>query len=627
VQYKALFTTATFSLTFPTDGTAFRVPQRPEDELPQHVKGSAFWKRHPDDPRRDAYFARYENHDFAIENIHGYWYNIYWSDPSGAYITRYDWQITKKEREIYGLGDWLLSDTFTTIRTSPVEEKLTTDPLSDEERTPTTESPEGSRHTHKSSPEISAILLAKDIEASLILGPSTSNIEEDAGPEQEIPDFLIKAPEPALFPSSSMTTIQTAMTASAATHPLTAPLKIGSATVATTVTQQPSQVQQSSGGGGGQPGGPPGGGQPGGGGGQPGGPPGGGQPGGGGGGPPAGGPAPAAAAAPAAPAPVNGRTLNGSPPQIFDGSRNKSDVFIQEFSLYQMINRNHDTMRVPYNRILMCLSYMKGPRINDWVMARATEFAEIMDAGGNPDDEVHWDNFKRMFLSAYTDTTKKEDAVQQLLNLRMQGDDLDNYVSAFEHLAQAAGWERDSQGTIFIFKRGLKQGLGRAIIERTHPHPVTFSDWIDAAHRQHAAYVETRATYGAPYNARAEDRNKWRKALGRSTRGQQRHRDPDAMDVDTTKVKPLSDEERKKLLAEGRCFFCKAQGHISPKCPKKGGKPKINPQRSQTTARIIEADEATVVDPVDSAYQTLTNMTKEDRTQLLDRMIVDDADF
>ena len=45
------------------------------------------------------------------------------------------------------------------------------------------------------------------------------------------------------------------------------------------------------------------------------------------------------------------------------------------------------------------------------------------------------------------------------------------------------------------------------------------------------------------------------------------------------------------------------------------------------TARIIEADEATVVDPVDSAYQTLTNMTKEDRTQLLDRMIVDDADF
>jgi hypothetical protein len=83
-----------------------------------------------------------------------------------------------------------------------------------------------------------------------------------------------------------------------------------------------------------------------------------------------------------------------------------------------------------------------------------------MDRGGNPDDEAHWQNFKRMFLSAYTDTTKKEDAIQQLLSLKMQGDDLDNYVSTFEHLAQAAGWERDSQGTIFIFKRGLKQGLG-----------------------------------------------------------------------------------------------------------------------------------------------------------------------
>jgi hypothetical protein len=322
---------------------------------------------------------------------------------------------------------------------------------------------------------------------------------------------------------------------------------------------------------------------------------------------------------------------------MFDGSRNKSDVFIQEFSLYNMINRNHEVMRVPYNRVLMCLSYMKGPKVNDWVTARAQQLNDEMNAGGNPDDEAIWNDFKRLFLAAFTDTTKKEDAVQQLLNLKMTGDDLDSYISAFEHLALSAGWERNSQGTIYIFKKGLRPGLGRASIERTFPHPVTFDDWVRAAHRQHAAFVETRATYGAnystPYNNPARDlQSRWRKALGGQNRGQQqRRRDPNAMDVDAAQMTPLSDKEREKLRAEGRCYFCKAQGHLSNRCPKKGGQPRTGPNkpRSQTTARVTETEgtETRDADNIEEAYQTLERLSKEDKSSLLDRMIVDDQDF
>ena len=32
-----------------------------------------------------------------------------------------------------------------------------------------------------------------------------------------------------------------------------------------------------------------------------------------------------------------------------------------------MVNRNHDAMKVPYDRVLTALTYMRGPLINDWV--------------------------------------------------------------------------------------------------------------------------------------------------------------------------------------------------------------------------------------------------------------------
>jgi hypothetical protein len=61
------------------------------------------------------------------------------------------------------------------------------------------------------------------------------------------------------------------------------------------------------------------------------------------------------------------RSLCRSPPNIFDGTRDKVDSFLQAFGLYRAINRWHITMREPYNQIMMMLSYMKGPKINDWV--------------------------------------------------------------------------------------------------------------------------------------------------------------------------------------------------------------------------------------------------------------------
>ena len=65
----------------------------------------------------------------------------------------------------------------------------------------------------------------------------------------------------------------------------------------------------------------------------------------------------------------------------------------------------------------------------------------------------------------------------------------------------------------------------------------------------------------------------------------------------------MSDEERQKYYAEGRCFRCSKQGHISRNCPdqkrsEKGtsGKKKARVAEAKTTAKIEEEDQDKVDD-------------------------------
>ena len=47
-------------------------------------------------------------------------------------------------------------------------------------------------------------------------------------------------------------------------------------------------------------------------------------------------------------------------------------------------------------------------------------------------------------------------------------------------------------------------------------------------------------------------------------------------------------DEKKKLAAEGCCFFCEKQGHIAKNCPKKGNS---DGKKGQTTAIKIAKEE------------------------------------
>jgi hypothetical protein len=101
----------------------------------------------------------------------------------------------------------------------------------------------------------------------------------------------------------------------------------------------------------------------------------------------------------------------------------------------------------------------------------------------------------------------------------------------------------------------------------------------------------------------------------------------------------LSFEERKKLSAEGRCFKCKKQGHMSRDCPerqKDKGKTSI-PQkrklRTTDTANESEEDSGSESDEADDArshyskatsrtmVSQLNRLTTEEKKELFDQLL------
>jgi hypothetical protein len=183
------------------------------------------------------------------------------------------------------------------------------------------------------------------------------------------------------------------------------------------------------------------------------------------------------------------------------------------------------------------------------------------------------------------DTTRREQATLDLINIQMKGKDLDTYISTFHHLQERAGWEPDAQGNILMFQWGLKQPLATAIVEWTHLRPQTLQGWYQVARAHHAAYVENKATFTNPFLWN-DTCNRWEQAL-KGNKGKSWWWNENAMDVDVVNtmgasgsgLQPrwgqynwavfLTNEERKTLLKEWWCFNCCTQGHMSKQCPKK----------------------------------------------------------
>ena len=105
---------------------------------------------------------------------------------------------------------------------------------------------------------------------------------------------------------------------------------------------------------------------------------------------------------------------------IFDSDRSQSDKFLREFRIFRLSNRNNASMNVPLDHIGIAASCIHGKNVDDWVEYMMNKIDMALAQGVLPEQEDLWDMFVRDFRLAFTDTTKKQTANKDLLNISMK---------------------------------------------------------------------------------------------------------------------------------------------------------------------------------------------------------------
>ena len=151
------------------------------------------------------------------------------------------------------------------------------------------------------------------------------------------------------------------------------------------------------------------------------------------------------------------------------------------------MNNTHNLFTEPYKRVMTALLYIRGPIVNDWVKDKVAETREKVNRAMNPinkADEVLWTDFLPSFKAAYTDIAIKQNSYKKMIDLQMKGDQIDDYVARFKHLARKAGFPLDQVGTMDIFIKKIPKDLLTRIIERDNnfnPETTTFDEWVAQA--------------------------------------------------------------------------------------------------------------------------------------------------
>ena len=290
-----------------------------------------------------------------------------------------------------------------------------------------------------------------------------------------------------------------------------------------------------------------------------------------------------------------------------------------QFRQFKMVNRLHEAMKVPYDRVLTALTYIQGPLINDWVDQQEKKLESRVDTSKTnwvlETNEILWTEFEAAFLAAWTDISKKQNAYNQLMRLTMNGWDVDTYIATFDCLTLAAGWDQSSEGTIAKFREGLSKGVHSKALDRDHI-PRTINKWKAAAWTEVARAKEKYNTGLTGNQHRNPPKPGTYSNVPTSSCAQQGSNNNGVvpMEVDNatgqTNFKKLTPEERIQLVKEGCCFRCRLQGHMARNCPKNTNR-NTNSNARETTTETKDSDPP----PTTSTSTNNTPSTKLTRAQ------------
>ena len=148
----------------------------------------------------------------------------------------------------------------------------------------------------------------------------------------------------------------------------------------------------------------------------------------------------------------NGK-LEGKEPTIFSGDRAKADEFMHELKLYQFLNLNATIITDPYRKVAHALTFIQGAAvakwkrsIENWIMRRPIPTPPHIDV---------WEEFEQDFIQDWDDTNAYYKAAAKLDKLKMEGSNINHYITKFAKLARKAQYHEDDPAVLEKFKHGL----------------------------------------------------------------------------------------------------------------------------------------------------------------------------
>ena len=150
-------------------------------------------------------------------------------------------------------------------------------------------------------------------------------------------------------------------------------------------------------------------------------------------------------------------------------------------------------MIVPYDRATLFLTYIQGGNTTEWV----NQLGDCLDLQVKPTnpqrtniyDNWLWDSIVLAFNCQYADKLTQERAMAELKSrIKIEGGELDDYISWFEALVCHAGLTINDKLVLDIFTAGLTFNMYKELYS-LQPPLITYEQWRVTAIKQQEKFV------------------------------------------------------------------------------------------------------------------------------------------